>query len=91
MLQTIASLIGGLSYIEPNVCMCLAHQVHCHRLQRAVIDHLKLLRGGEPAEMLVFRKRSPARRYLDIYKYVGVRNYTGRTRINVPVSAATRE
>lgn len=33
-------------------------------MQRAMIDHLKLLRGGEPAEMLVFRKRSPACGYL---------------------------
>jgi len=43
----------------------LAHHVHRHRLQRTVIYQLKLLRSGEPAEVLVFRKRTPARRHLE--------------------------
>lgn len=54
-----------ISTIARVLVLSFAHQVHCYRLQRAVVDHLKFLWGGEPAEMLVFRKRSPARGYLD--------------------------
>lgn len=50
----------------------LAHQVHCHRFQGAVIDHLELLRGGKPPELLVLRKSSPARGYLHVDIDIGI-------------------